>query len=314
MSSGLHIAHLIDHLVFACALYRMKIASASIATEMDAYLAAVLFEAVLVDNPAILSRKPAARLIFVDTSWFQDEVEYDVGQRSHARRDADTRWTARITCLPDEPRPPIIVATTAGALESQLLTYWLSFGTDWERMVSVVSLTSTNGFTLALVALSLGRTVCLANPDIARNLVATYVHHYLVATTQELSPLVARQGTAFVPMPSLHGAYVEGTSFAPALVSECMATVSPNTTFAYTHPQIGTIAFGHAGQIRNTPGAVGFVTPWAEVEIVGNGDMPVAAEQEGRLRFRRRAAAGATAAANEWLYPGQRGRRPRTTS
>ena len=313
---GLDVAHPIDHFVFACALYRMKIASVSLAAALEEYPQNLEFEAVLADNLEVSKRKPTARILFVDTSWFQDPVELSVDERSRARREP-AGWIGRVTLRRSGNAPPAIVKTTAAALEAQIIDYWLALAPDWERMISVQSLASVQGFVLALAALTQGRTICLADPGIARELIAVYKHHYLVAAAHELASLVARQGTDFAPLPALRGAFIEGTEFPADLVAACMATISPNTTLCYSHPETGIIAFGAAGRLREVPGAVGVIAPWAEVEIVGAGGEALPSEAEGRLRFRRRTGRGtgaqgsADAAGDTWVHSGQRARRLR---
>src|SRR5437763_1216785 len=77
---GLLVTHPIDHFIIVCALYRLKVASATISAQIDWYLDHVPFDAVLADSPnPVLSRKqPAAKLFLVDTSWFQDKVTFSV--------------------------------------------------------------------------------------------------------------------------------------------------------------------------------------------------------------------------------------------
>jgi hypothetical protein len=71
---GLHVAQPIDHFIFVCALYRLRVASASINQQIDTYLDNVVFDAVLLDgaNPLVSMKQPAAKLFAVDTSRFRD--------------------------------------------------------------------------------------------------------------------------------------------------------------------------------------------------------------------------------------------------
>src|ERR1700678_1277777 len=100
---GLNIAQPIDHFIFACALYRLKIASASFGTQLDAYLDHVPFDAVLSDsvNAAFSTKQPAAKQFLVDPSWFKDQVTFSVAQRTVSPRDPNPDWVCRITCFPD---------------------------------------------------------------------------------------------------------------------------------------------------------------------------------------------------------------------
>jgi hypothetical protein len=83
-----------------------------------------------------------------------------------------------------------VIKTTSRALEAQLTAYCLAALPDWERMISVVALHTVAGLLHGLTALWLGRTVCLADAAIARKLIVAYKHHYLVAGTSDLDPIL----------------------------------------------------------------------------------------------------------------------------
>jgi hypothetical protein len=239
-------------------------------------------------------------------------VTFSVAERTRSSRDPNPDWVCRITCLPEETRLPTVVKTTSRALEAQLMTCCLAASPDWERMISVVGLNTLPGLLHGLSALWLGRTVCFADTAIARNLIAVYKHHYLVATVQQLDPLLTLQATAYIALPALRSAHVAGQRFAPGMVARCLETISSNTVLSYTHPTLGIIAYGATARLKDVAGAVGFVAPWVEVQVVGEGRAPLGAEQEGELRFRDRGdqSGRPNYAADDggWIYPGQRAR------
>jgi hypothetical protein len=308
---GLNIAHPIDHLILICALYRLRVASASISASLDAYLDHVPFDAVLTDsiNPLVSRKQPAAKLFLVDMSWFTSKVTFSVAERTGAKRDPNPDWVCRVTCFPDDPQQPV-VKTTSRALEAQLITYRLAALPDWERMISVVALHTLAGLLQGLTALWLGRTVCVADAAIARKLIVAYKHHYLVAGASDLDPILTQQANDFMALLALRGAYVSGQRFPSATIAKCLETVSSNTVLSYTHPAIGIIAYGAAARMNQIEGAVGFVAPWVEVQVLGNDGAAVGPEQEGALRFRDRGdQTGVNASEHTgWIYPGQRAR------
>jgi acyl-coenzyme A synthetase/AMP-(fatty) acid ligase len=307
---GLNIAHPIDHLILICALYRLRAASASINAALEAYLEHVPFDAVLTDsiNPAVSEKQPAAKLVLVDTSWFTSKVTFSVAERTGAKRDPNPDWVCRVTCS-DDPRQPV-VKTTSRALEAQLTTYCLAALPDWERMISVVALHTLAGLLHGLTALWLGRTICLADAAIARRLIVAYKHHYLVVGAHDLDAILTQQANDFMALPALRGACVAGQRFPPAMVARCLETVSSNTVLSYTHQAIGIVAYGAAARVKHIEGAVGFVAPWVELEILGNDGAPVAPEREGELRFRDRGDQTGARPTEDigWIYPGQRAR------
>jgi hypothetical protein len=317
---GVHVAQPIDHFIFLCALYRLKIASASINTQIDAYLDNVRFDAVLSDsvNSLFSTKQPAAKLFLVEPSWFRDAVTFSVAQRTRSSRDPNPDWVCRVTCFADDPRLPTVARTTSRALEAQLTSYCLAALPDWERMISAVGLNTVSGFLFGLTALWLGRTVCFAEAAIVRNVITVYKHHYLIVPAHDLNQLLALQATQFIAMPTLRGTHVAGQRFAPGVVARCLETISSNTVVSYTHPTLGIVAFGAAARIKDIEGAVGFVAPWVETQVVGEGSgddrAPLAAEREGELRFRDRGdqagskPSGPGDADAGWIYPGQRAR------
>jgi hypothetical protein len=296
---GLVVAHPIDHFILICALRRLKVTSASIGKEIDAYLDNIRFDAVLADRiePIVSRKQPGARLLLVTTAWFQDEVTFSVAERT-GRHDPDPDWVCRVAWVENQ-----VAKTTARALEAQLTAYCLAAPPDWERMISVSGLQSLAGLLHALTALWLGRTVCFADTTIARNVIVAYRHHYLVAATHEIDPLLTQQATDFIAL-ALRGAFVTGQRFPAAMMAKCLETISTDTIVSYTHPALGIIAYGAAGRMKDVEGAAGFVAPWIELEVLAPDRAPLAAGAEGELRFRARG----DQADVGWTYPGQRAR------
>jgi hypothetical protein len=311
---AVNVAHPIDHFVFLCVLYRLKIASASVTGQVETYFDTVKFDAVLSDsvNALFSAKQPAARLLLVEPSWFKDQVTFSVAERTKSARDPNPDWVCRVTCVADGSPNPAVVRTTARALEAQLTTYCLAVLPTWERMISALALNTLTGFLFALTALWLGRTVCLAEPIIARNVIAAYKHHYLVAAAQDVDQLAALQAAQFIAMPALRGAHLVGQRFSPAGIARWLETMSSNTVLSYVHPAIGIVAYGSAARMRDVAGAVGYVAPWAEVQVVDPEGNAMPADREGNLRFRDRGDQTGRAIGHSddapWIYPGQRAR------
>lgn len=286
---ALAITHPIDQMVFACALYRMKVASASITQSVDIYLDRVPFDMVLSDKilTTVATQQPTAKFLLVDPSWFQDKVEFDVGQRTSSRR-SGSDWVARITCHPERPGIPSVVKTTSQALEEQLMSYCLSAPANWDRMISVAGVQTNTGFVQALSALWLGRSVCLADVRNARSLSNLYRHDYLVVGTEDVETLLRLQEVEFEAMKGLRAACFEGRANSASVMTRALATISSNLLVRYIHPEAGIIAYGEASRFRNIDGAAGFVAPWADVQAADETGTALPAGKEGSLRFRMR--------------------------
>jgi hypothetical protein len=311
---GLHVAHPIDHLVLACALYRMKLASATITNAADTYLDRVPFDAILADIvlPTVSKKQPSTKMVLVDPTWFQDKIEFNAAQRTSSQRDAAPDWVSRITCFPENDAAPV-VKTTSRSLEAQLLAYCLSAPPRWDRMVTLAGLQASTGFVQALSALWLGRRVCFTDTQQVRGLISIYKHDYLVVPTDNVEPLLRAQETQFVSLQALRAACFEGgRGCSASAINRALTTVSSNLLLRYSHPDIGIVAYGDAARVKHIEGAIGFVAPWIEAEVVDANRVPLAGEKEGALRFRLRKGGLSTSAPEPrdaddgWIYPKQR--------
>ena len=101
-----------------------------------------------------------------------------------------------------------------------------------------------------------------------------------------------------------------------SLSERVLGTMCQRLFSSYGATETGTIAFAPAQMIADVPGAVGFVTPGAEVEIVDASDKPLAPGQEGIVRTRTAQVvdgyvgnpeATARAFRDGWFYPGDIG-------
>jgi hypothetical protein len=311
---GIHIVHPIEHMVLACALYRMGIASATIINAPEVNLDLVPFDAVLSDRtlPTVSVKQPAARFVIIDPSWFQDQIPVTMAHRASGSRHSAPDWVSRITCYPDNL--PTVVRTTSRSLEAQLLTYNLSAPASWERMICLAGSHTNTGFLQVLSALWLGRSVCFADLQSVRNLISIYKHDYLVAPAEEFARLLTLQKTHFTTLHALRSASFEGRVCDASTVARGLSTISSNLLFRYIHPDIGIVAYGDTSRFRAIDGAVGFVAPWIEAQVIDADGVPLPAEKEGTLRFRPREfdlAAPVQAsqqAMDGWIYPQQPGR------
>jgi acyl-CoA synthetase (AMP-forming)/AMP-acid ligase II len=78
----------------------------------------------------------------------------------------------------------------------------------------------------------------------------------------------------------------QGAAMPRALSQHVRARMCTNLSSTYGATETGGITIGQAHIIAETPGAAGFVTPGAEVEIVDDNDAPLPFGSEGRVRLR----------------------------
>jgi acyl-coenzyme A synthetase/AMP-(fatty) acid ligase len=78
----------------------------------------------------------------------------------------------------------------------------------------------------------------------------------------------------------------QGAAMPRALSQHVRARMCANLSSTYGATETGGITLGQAHVIAETPGAAGYVTPGAEVEIVDDNDVPLPPGREGRVRLR----------------------------
>jgi 3-phosphoshikimate 1-carboxyvinyltransferase/cyclohexanecarboxylate-CoA ligase len=82
-----------------------------------------------------------------------------------------------------------------------------------------------------------------------------------------------------------------------------LQNIASTISIAYGSTETGNIAFGDAALVDRHPGAVGFIRPGLEVEVVDNVDRPVKLGHPGRLRVRTPLLASPSSTEG-WFEPG----------
>ena len=84
---------------------------------------------------------------------------------------------------------------------------------------------------------------------------------------------------------------VAGGALTKQLAARAWARMSPNLITTYGAAETGAVASGDARVTTEVPGAVGFILPEAEAEIVDQSDRPLPRGKEGIVRVRTAQAA-----------------------
>jgi acyl-coenzyme A synthetase/AMP-(fatty) acid ligase len=186
------------------------------------------------------------------------------------------------------------------------------------RLFCDLGLSSSLGFSYMLYMLGRGGMIMLMGEDI-------------VGTIQSLN-LFQMQNMATSPyglaeylkfhegQPTFHCNFdhvvVAGGALTKQLANRAWARMSPNLITFYGATEAGMVASGDARVTIDVPGAVGFVLPDAQAEIVDNADRPVRSDSEGIVRIRtaqvaesyfRDPATSARHFRDGWFYPGDVG-------
>ena len=132
------------------------------------------------------------------------------------------------------------------------------------------------------------------------------------AHLRDLLPLIA---AAFSETNRVH-IRVAGSAMPPALIRDALACPGLDLSISYGSTEGGTIAAGPASLAIRRPGAVGFPTPWADVEVVDDDGAPAPKGQSGVIRIRALGSVGGYIGKTQggggfqdgWFYPNDVGR------
>jgi acyl-coenzyme A synthetase/AMP-(fatty) acid ligase len=190
---------------------------------------------------------------------------------------------------------------------------------NFARTLIVPGIDGFYGFFPSWAILSAGHTICFAPVGPASLLlVSSHRINYIIASPQQALELVgvAEAGGGY-ETDSVKAFRIGGGLVTKDLVSRVQASFCPNVVITYGSTEAGTMAFATYNTIAHVPGAVGIVSPWADLEIVDNAGNPVGPGVEGQVKVRTPTLLERVAAespgkdidvANTWLYPGDLGR------
>lgn len=207
-------------------------------------------------------------------------------------------------------RPKRIIRTQK-AWEQRILFNSTSAFTDYERALVVTNPTSAFGFTRSYEILYAGKTVCFApSGRPALWLVNTYDIDLIIASPQQalaLADIKAKEIHA--PLTSLKTLRIGGSIISRDGVQRIKDHLCRNIIITYSSTEAGTVAIAPYDMIADIPGAVGFVIPEAEVEIIDANDkvMPIGMEGFVRLRTKQFVVNFGIESSARWFYPGDVG-------
>ena len=306
----------IRHFILAYALHRLNIASLSLnSTELD-LLPKIGSTIILTDkllSPKMASALGRTRMIIVEDSWFDEKsalewTAVDMG---------DLQQTNRIVISRQISGEPALTKVPRISIQLQLVADYLSVGHGWDRLLCLPDLSTHLGFRTVFLALWLGRGISFAGVENACQLMSTFQHEFLVATVEQAEALIEQQQNSYISSLSLRGAHVSGHVFSSSFLTRFQTIFSNNLTCSYGDPHVGTIAYALANRIKEIEGAVGFVAPWIDLQIVNDNNEILQSEQQGKIRVRflsdslltgNTSVRNPTEGESGWIYTGHSGR------
>lgn len=309
---GIVLGNPIRHLVVAAALYRLghPILSAASVASIAALGLPIRTFLVQPGQPIV----PGLRQALVSDDWFTDgdHLLDPPAPTGFLHGDA----ICRIDISSGATGRPKAVSTTVDAIGQRVANCWTAFGGRWDRLLCLPGLTGSWGFTLAAHALQTGRTLLMADsaPE-ALHMISIYGAEAVAASPQQLRDLLEAHSQSSIPCGSLRTAMIGGSLLPAGLLQEARAHLCNGIANRCGSTEMGLTAVGYADSQPDIDGAMGYVVPGAQVEIVNEALRPVAAGAEGLVRVRTPwggqpfPASGDTASdiRDGWFYPGDIG-------
>jgi acyl-CoA synthetase (AMP-forming)/AMP-acid ligase II len=256
------------------------------------------------------------RNIRFEDTWFKGAIKLPVSRGpsdgSHAMQADILFFQMAASGLPKKLFVP------GGALVAMAATLPLTGETSFTRSLVGESINSTSGFGRVVMNLYAGKTACFAGDyENQRQLINTFNVESLSCTARQASDLISVIEKNRGRFDSLQEIWIESGPVSDDLVWRMQANLCRNIVIGYGSAEAGRIAFAHHDTIADVHGAVGFVAPYVNLEIVDESDVQVTPGEEGRVRCRTKyfskifsannpEQAGATH--ETWYYPGDRGR------
>ena len=186
---------------------------------------------------------------------------------------------------------------------------------DHEKTLILHGLTGGLGFGRACEMLHAGKAACFSPfGEAALLLISTFTVEAVVASPQQALALADLQKTVGYDLSSLKTLWLEGGLVSADAARRIKNDLCRNIIVTYSSAEVGLTATAPYEMIADVPGAVGFLPPDVEVEVVDDAGTVLPAGSEGRIRLRapQRVANAEAGDGDEsggsWFYPGDIGR------
>lgn len=303
----------IRHLTLVLALHRAGIASVSLRKGLEPGRAGLKPAAILEDEE--FSLLPGQVQLRVDEAWFNAPAPQNLADYATGFTSPDD--ICRVMLSSGTTGYPKAIGFTVKDIESRLVTYGLrAGGAAWDRMLCLPGLSTNFGYSFALVALAAGKTVCFAgSAREALQMIARLGVDCMVASTQQLKEMVEQQLQSPIALPALRVVHVGGNVMSAPFLAAARLQICGRIVCAYGSTEAGAVAHAPSEMLAGIEGAVGIVSPWAEVQALDERGTPLPRGATGILRMRTEGQGhtyGSPASdvdnfRDGWFYPGDRG-------
>jgi acyl-coenzyme A synthetase/AMP-(fatty) acid ligase len=268
-----------------------------------------MLRAVGINN--VISQRNALMLsggknVYFDDSWFTH-----TDQTAQSRKPADyghmVFFTSGTTGLPKK-----VIETKEAALERFKVSIFSGLA-DHSRFLVIPGLGSHFGFNLACDVLRAGKTLSFSMAVTERTLwmINAFGIEFVHASPHQALVLceLAEKHPGY-RLDQLRTIRIGGAAASPDLIRRIQNDLCKEVLIIYASTEASHAATARYEAIAHIPDAVGFIVPWAEVEIVDNSDNPLPPDTEGSVRYRTPYFLKNRNSDNsaEWFYPGDLGR------
>ncbi len=184
------------------------------------------------------------------------------------------------------------------------------------RSMHLMGFSTIAGFQAVAMTLGYGGLIAFAQqPADVVHLIRLFQVEGLGLAIAQVPPIL-RHLEGQPPLTSLRLVVGAGSKLPKQLLAEMRAKLAPNVQLGYGSTEGGSVSHGTGAILEIEEGSVGYVLPWAEVEIVDAQGGIVAEGADGIIRFRSNELAhyvvdrdqGEQGFRDGWFYPGDVGR------
>ncbi|MBV9784858.1 MAG: acyl--CoA ligase [Acidisphaera sp.] len=321
--SGLVAVQLADpylHCLALLAFARLGVPTASYAAGHDRLMLPLLRpELVIADAPGPEPRDaaPMPRIVPISTDWVEQTLRCPPVPLPRPTLDPD--GLARVVTSSGSTGVPKKLAMSWRRIERTALriVFLNAASHALSRLMSAIGVES-GAFSVALSAWAIGGAVLFGPQDPAQLAAALprLSPRGLVMAPIQLRMLLDVLPPGFLPMPELWIG-VSGSHTPRAVRQAARARLTPNLLVVYASTEGGATAEAHAAHLEGDDAAVGWVLPWATVQIVDRDGRVLPTGELGQIRVRGEevveaylddADATARQFRDGWFYPGDLGR------
>ncbi len=300
---GISLRDTYRHLLLVLACARRGIPTVSLLPEMARPMAALTRATALLSEDTTLAPD-----LLVDASWFASALD---GSDMPAPVLIDAEALGRVQLSSGSTGEPKAVGMSWALMDRRIEHTWTrNFG--YERLLSLVG-PESGALPLFLWCWARGGTVLFASPDPAQLVRALPILQPtgMLAAPAQLALVLDALPAEATPLPGLQIAI--GGAHAPRKLRERAALRLGTVNVTYASTEAGVCTNGFAASL-GSEAAVGWITPWSEIEVVDTQNVPLPNGTMGRIRVRGGDVAQGYLGVTQddrfhdgWFYPGDIG-------